>query len=276
MQMELPLVRPSNIDKKWNIDEVIHLNERRERSYKTDAMILGQRKFGEADKLITILTRDHGKKIVIAKRILRNTSPLIYHLDSMNFSNLLIARGKNLDIVVQANVINSFESIRTSYGKLSQAMYLLELVDKFTVENSDNRNVFDNLVTTLNRINQNEDLLINVRLFELGLLKSTGFLPEFNNCLECLKKIDSSNVRMNYSKGGIFCVNCSNNDVQNVIILPTSIKVIRAMLFEKYEIIKNIKMNKEIHQDIESILNKFILMNLNSPLKSQKMLNAFD
>ena len=265
-----------NIGKKWNIDEVIYLNKRRERSYKTDAMILTQRKFGEADKLITILTRKYGKKTIIAKGILRNTSPLVYHLDSLNFSNLLISRGKNLDIVVQANVINSFESIRTSYGKLSQAMYLLELVDKFTVENSDNHNVFDSVVATLNRINDNEDLLINVRLFELGLLKSTGFLPEFNNCLECLKKIDSSNVRMNYSKGGIFCVNCSNNDVQNVIILPTSIKVIRAMLFEKYEIIKNIKMNKEIHQDIESILNKFILMNLNSPLKSQKMLNAFD
>jgi DNA repair protein RecO (recombination protein O) len=155
-------------------------------------------------------------------------------------------------------------------------MYVLELVDKFTVENSDNRNVFDNLVATLNRINENEDLLINVRLFELGLLKSTGFLPEFNNCLECLEKTDSSNSRINFNKGGIFCVGCSGNDAENVIILPTSIKVIRAMLFEKYEIIKKIKMNKEIHQDIESILNKFITMNLNAPLKSQKMLNTFD
>ncbi|MDG1990229.1 MAG: DNA repair protein RecO [Dehalococcoidia bacterium] len=265
-----------NIGKKWNIDEVIYLNERRERSYKTDAMILAQRKFGEADKLITILTRKYGKKTIIAKGILRNTSPLVYHLDSLNFSNLLISRGKNLDIVVQANVINSFESIRTSYGKLSQAMYLLELVDKFTVENSDNHNVFDSVVATLNRINDNEDLLINVRLFELSLLKSTGFLPEFINCLECLKPTDSLNSRINFNKGGVLCISCSGNDSENIIISPTSIKIIRAMLFEKYEMIKKIKINKEIHQDVESILNKFILTNLNAPMKSQKMLDSFD
>ena len=80
------------------------MDQKRIRTYKTDAIILSQRQFGETDKLITVFSKEHGKKTIIAKGILKSTSPLIYHLDNMNLARLVMSKGKNLDLVTQASV----------------------------------------------------------------------------------------------------------------------------------------------------------------------------
>jgi DNA repair protein RecO (recombination protein O) len=250
---------------------VIFLNERRFRSYKTDALIIGQRKFGDYDKILTILSKDYGKVQIIAKGVLKPTSPLVYHVDLLNFTNLMISKGKNLDILIQAQTINSFESIRNDYDKLSKSFYMLEIIDKFIIISDSISEIFDITLTCFSRINDGHDIDLNVQIFELSILKFAGVLPEFNNCLHCLKKVLAKNAVINFNVGGILCSNCSDNFSDNINVSENCIKVIRAMLFTSYEIISRIKINKKIKIEIDSILTKFILINANSSFKSQKM-----
>ena len=249
------------------------MNQKRIRTYKTDAIILSQRQFGEMDKLITVFTKEHGKKTIIAKGILKSTSPLISHLDNMNLTRLVMSKGKNLDLVTQASVIESFENIRNSYDLMVQALYILELIDKFSIDNNTDAKLYDSIIATFNRVNNNEPLLLNVRLFELNLLQSSGLMPEFNQCIECTEPVSSACTYINVNAGGVLCLNCKDLHSSNVLLSVPAIKVLRAMLFENYVQIKNIKINNKIHEELSNILMQFINFYLQEPTKSHRFLS---
>ena len=249
------------------------MDQKRIRTYKTDAIILSQRQFGETDKLITVFTKEHGKKTIIAKGILKSTSPLIYHLDNMNLTRLVMSKGKNLDLVTQASVIESFEQIRNNYDLMVQGLYILELIDKFSIDNNTDARLYDSIIATFSRINNNEPLLLNIRLFELNLLQSSGLMPEFNQCIECSEPVSSEQALININAGGVLCLNCKDLYSKNILLSVSGIKVIRAMLFENYNQIKNIKISNEIHEELSSILMQFINFHLQEPTKSHRFLS---
>ncbi len=249
------------------------MDQKRIRTYKTDAIILSQRQFGETDKLITVFTKEHGKKTIIAKGILKSTSPLIYHLDNMNLTRLVMSKGKNLDLVTQASVIESFEQIRNSYELMVQGLYILELIDKFSIDNNADAKLYDSIIATFSRMNNNEPLLLNVRLFELNLLQSSGLMPEFNQCIECSVPVSSEQTFINVNSGGVLCLNCKELHSNNILLSVPTIKVLRAMLFENYKQIKNIKISNEIHEELSNILIQFIDFHLQEPTKSHRFLS---
>tara|TARA_Y100001970_G_scaffold119241_1_gene147894 strand:+ start:42502 stop:43257 length:756 start_codon:yes stop_codon:yes gene_type:complete len=249
------------------------LDQKRIRTYKIDAIILSQRQFGETDKLITVFTKEYGKKTIIAKGISKSTSPLVYHLDNMNLTKLVMSKGKNLDLVTQASVIESFENIRNTYELMIQGLYVLELVDKFSIDNSIDVELYDSIIATFTRINNNEPLLLNIRLFELNLLKSSGLMPEFNHCIDCSVSVSSEKTFVNVNIGGVLCLNCKDRYSDNILLSVPSIKVLRAMLFENYQQIKNIKISLEIYEELGSILAQFINYHLQEPTKSHRFLS---
>ena len=249
------------------------MDQKRIRTYKTDAIILSQRQFGETDKLITVFSKEHGKKTIIAKGILKSTSPLIYHLDNMNLARLVMSKGKNLDLVTQASVIESFEYIRNNYDLTVQGLYILELIDKFTIEHNNDTSLYNSIIATFSRINDNEPLLLNVRLFELNLLQSSGLMPEFNQCVECNQPVSSDQTFININIGGVLCLNCKDLHPNNILISVSSIKVLRAMLFENYNKVKNIKISSEIYVELGNVLMQFINHHLQEPTKSHRFLS---
>lgn len=102
------------------------------RSYQIDAIIIKRHKFAEADRLLTLFTADYGKVRAIAKGALRPGSKLGGNVELLTYSRLMLARGRNLDIVTQAQAIDTFLPLRESLELMSCGFYLSELVDTFT------------------------------------------------------------------------------------------------------------------------------------------------
>jgi DNA repair protein RecO (recombination protein O) len=81
--------------------------------YRTEGIVLKGYDFGEADRILTLYTPQLGKLRAVAKGMRRTKSRMGGHLDLFTRSNLLVARGRQLDIVTQAETIESFASMRT-------------------------------------------------------------------------------------------------------------------------------------------------------------------
>lgn len=146
------------------------------RTYRTHALILRHRDFGEADRLITILTPQHGKLDVLAKGVRKPTSTKTGHLELYTHSELLIARGSSLDLVTQAQMRNPYLALHEDLLRGAYATYCVELLDRFTVEEDVRHDaLFTLLDATFERLCYDPDVLRVVRYYELRLLDEVAF-----------------------------------------------------------------------------------------------------
>ena len=124
--------------------------------YRTDAIVLRRQDFGEADRVLTLYSPWRGKFRAIAKGVRRPKSRLGGHVELFTHVNMLVAQGRNLDIVTQAETVRPFARIRDDLWKTSYACYVAELVDRFTEEHLENQPVFDLLLQALTYLDETE------------------------------------------------------------------------------------------------------------------------
>lgn len=147
-------------------------------SYRTEGVILKRSNVGEADKILTIFSKHYGKISVIAKGVRRTTSKKGGNLELFNQVKILVAKGKNLDIVTEAEVINSFKNWRKDLKKVAVAYRLCELVDRLTAEKVESEEVYEILVNYLSNLPTITNHQLLITNFELSLLQSLGFWPK--------------------------------------------------------------------------------------------------
>src|SRR5581483_2273902 len=104
------------------------------RVYRTEAIVLHHRELGEADKVLTLYSPDLGKFDAIAKGVRRPTSRKSGHLEELSHSTLLLAHGRTLEVVTQCELLESFAGLREDLSRLGAAVYLAELVERFSAE----------------------------------------------------------------------------------------------------------------------------------------------
>lgn len=145
-----------------------------QRSYKVEGIILKRANRGEADKILTVFTRSFGKRRVLAKSVRKINSRKGGNVELFNQVSLFIVKGKVLDIVIEATVINSFSSWRNDLKKIGVAYYLCELIDKMLMEEQENYQMYDLLLESLMSLNKAKlsELILS---FEKKLLIDLGF-----------------------------------------------------------------------------------------------------
>ena len=143
-------------------------------SYKTEGIILKRTNYGEADKILTIYTKHHGKIKALAKGIRKLTSRKAGSLEVFNQAVVFLVKGKNFNLVTEAQAVNLFKSWRKNLVRVGVAYYFCELVDKLTPEEQENLAVFELLSDSLGKIDKT-GLKVLVRDFEEKLLTDLGF-----------------------------------------------------------------------------------------------------
>ena len=156
-------------------------------TYKTEGVILKRLNYGEADRILTIYTKYRGKIRAIAKGVRKITSRKGGNVELFNHCVLFLAEGRNLDIVTEAQVVNSFSRLSDDLEKTATGFYLVELIDQLTPDGQVNRQVFDLLVQALSDLGTtNYELRTIIHDFEIDLLKLLGFWSD---------KVDIKNVK---------------------------------------------------------------------------------
>ncbi len=119
------------------------------RSFRTEGIIIKRRDFGEADRILTVMTRDYGKIKIKAAGVRKITSRRSAHVELLNHTVLHLYKGNTFSILTEAKMLTDFSEVKKDFGKVGLAYHFCELVDGLCPENQENRNVFFLLQKTL-------------------------------------------------------------------------------------------------------------------------------
>jgi DNA repair protein RecO (recombination protein O) len=242
---------------------------RPERSLKVEAVILRHTDYGEADRLLTIFTREQGKLRAIAKGVRKMQSRKAGHLEPFTQVALMLAQGHDLWIVTQAEAVEAFQPLREDLERIGYAGYVVELLDRFTYEEGQNWQLYQLLIETLGRLANEDDPFVTVHYYEMRLLDLLGFRPLLFECAVCGKEIQAVDQYFSAERGGVLCPDCGLmvNEAR-----PVSMDALRYMRHFQRSTFKDAKRadpGEETRRDVEALLNYYLTYllerNLNSP-----------
>jgi DNA repair protein RecO (recombination protein O) len=200
----------------------------RQRLYRTSAVVLKRMDLGEADRILTLFTRDEGKVRAVAKGVRRTTSRSAGHLELFTLSDILFAVGRDLDVISQADTLDSFREVREDLVLTTHAYYLAEVVDLLTEERLENRAVFDTLIEAFRALTPPRNTRLVLIGFHLRLLHALGYRPELRECVGCRTTIEPDHNRFAAVLGGVLCPSCGHHEAT---ARPISVPALKLMRF---------------------------------------------
>lgn len=242
---------------------------RESRSYRTQALILKRRDLGEADRLLTLLTPDHGKVDAVAKGARKPTSSKTGHVELYTRAEVLIARGRDLDILVQAEMVEPYLPLREDLTRSAYASYAVELLDRFTYGGDvDLNGLFELLDETLMRICYDTDVRRSLRYYELKLLDHAGFRPELMQCVITQEPLLPEDQFFSTFEGGVVSREAAPHSAGLIGLPMLTLKLLRHLQRSNYQQIAQLQIDDSLHNDAERIMLNYIRYILESKLQS--------
>lgn len=174
--------------------------------YRDRAIVLRTYKLGEADRIVVLLARDHGKVRAVAKGVRKTKSKFGSRLEPTSHvdAQLYVGRGE-LEIVTQVESIDGFRAIREDLDRLRRAATMLEAVDQIAQDNEPVPRIYQMLLGALRTLGTDNPPLV-VAGFFWKLLAIEGFAPVLDVCAVCGES--EPLVAFDIGQGGVLCGSC--------------------------------------------------------------------
>ncbi|MDI6858595.1 MAG: DNA repair protein RecO [Dehalococcoidia bacterium] len=249
-------------------------DERRPRLYKTAGIVLRQRRLGEADKIITLFTPNLGKLDAVAKGVRRPRSKLGGHVEPLSHTSFLLAKGRELDIITQAQAVELFAPVREDLDRTGRALYLVELVDRFTPERQEAYPVFRLLLESLRRLAAETSLDAVLRFFEMRLLDHLGYRPQLQECVVCGKALRPQTNNWSVESGGVSCPECARDSPMPRPLSLNALKVMRLLQTGDFADVARLRLTPALAVEIERHLREYIFYLLERDVRSARFLDT--
>lgn len=129
------------------------------RNFRTEGIVIKRKNYGEADRILTLLTKDYGKLSVKATGVRKITSRRSSHIELLNHVAVGLYKGNAFPVLTEAKMIDDFSAIKNDFTKVGLAYHLCELVDGLCPDEQENSKVFFLLRNFLTQLAQNNDVL---------------------------------------------------------------------------------------------------------------------
>lgn len=247
-----------------------------ERSFRTQALIVKRREFGEADRMLTIITPKHGKLDVIAKGARKLTSHKTGHVELFTRSDMLIHRAGELGIVVQAEMTAPYQVLREDLTRGGFANYAAELLDRFTAAGEDDtRDLYRLFDETLDRLCTDSDPQLAMRYYEMHILDLAGFRPELNECVIGHEPIHAENQFFSVLDGGVICPRHATQGSSSMPISLSALKLLRHIQRSRYAQMRELQVPENVHDEADRIMIAYITNLLERRLQSIDFIRRF-
>ncbi|MGM8214141.1 DNA repair protein RecO [Bacillaceae bacterium W0354] len=237
---------------------------------KVNGIIVRTRDYGETNKIVTLYTREYGLLSAVARgakkpksRMAAITQPFIYGL-------FLIQLGKGLGTIHQGEIEHSMRKIREDIIKTAYAAYICELLTKVVQEKEPNPSLFDELFTSLERMQDEERIDVISMMFELKLYRVGGFAPIINHCVNGHE--ERPVVGFSITEGGVICDQCKWKTTDVIPINHNTYKVLRIMCERSIKNIRQISIKKETVVFLRKLLDDYYEQYGGAMLKSKRFL----
>jgi DNA repair protein RecO (recombination protein O) len=246
---------------------------RTERLYRVEAIVIRRRDWGEADRLLTLYTRERGKLQAVAKGARKPTSRKAGHIELFTRTRLLVARSRSIDIITQAETIDAYRPLRDSLEASTLAHYFAELLDRFTGEEEADQALFDLLSLALTWLCEADDLRLVSRYYELHLLDLAGFRPQLHHCPSCDNKLEPEGSFFSPMHGGVLCPNCGRDHRDADSLSLIAFKVLRYGQTRDWDHFRRLRLTPALHIEVERVLYRYLLFVLERNLKAVDFLH---
>jgi DNA repair protein RecO (recombination protein O) len=173
--------------------------------YRDEGVVLRTMRLGEADRIVSFVTKARGKVRAVAKGVRRTNSKFGGRLEPLSHVALQCWQGRELDTVTQVEVLDSFKSVREDLSRVSKAYALLEVVDQLAQERHANDRLYEMLVGALRALETRDSVLL-VPSFFLKVLALEGSAPVVDSCASCGSGEEL--VAFDMLEGGALCRSC--------------------------------------------------------------------
>ena len=99
------------------------------RNFKVDGIVIKRNNYGEADRLLTLFTRQFGKMKVKASGVRKITSRRSSHIELLNYASLTLFQGRKYPVLTEVATIHSFDGVKNNLRKIGYSYHLCELID---------------------------------------------------------------------------------------------------------------------------------------------------
>lgn len=229
---------------------------------------------GEADRILTFYTLEYGKVQAIAKGVRKMRSRKAGHLEPFSRVELMLAKGRNLDVISQAEAQDTYENLRADLKLIAYAAYVVELLDRFTYEEGEQRQLYNLLVDTLSRLDDGAPAQTVVHYYEVQLMDLLGFKPQLQVCAACGEKIKPEDQFFSAKLGGVLCPNSLSADPSAWKVSLAALKYMRHLQRSSWGKLKTLVIPQEIEPELASLLERYLTYLLEYGLRTPGFLKA--
>lgn len=177
-----------------------------------EGIVLRVRDFNEADRIITVLSGSEGKFEAVARGARRPRSSMAGMTQLFMQADMLVFRGRNLDTLSSADVVNANSRMRSDLYSMAYGSYIAELTDAMTGEREHNEELYSLVSATFNALETDVAPPEIVALgFEMKFMSVIGFKPELRSCVSCgVPEVQT--IWFGPEAGGLLCDACKSHD----------------------------------------------------------------
>jgi DNA repair protein RecO (recombination protein O) len=238
-------------------------------TYQADAIVLRRLDYGEADRIVTLLTREHGKFTAIAKGARKSKTRSLSSLDLFARSRMMLAKGRNLDVIAQVERRGDVRHIAGDLRRTAYASLVSEIVDRVLEDRHPVDDIFDLVVITFERLDDIERSARPVAAwFLMRILELLGYQPQLHDCAGCGTALPEKGAWFSPLLGGVLCAGCGGHDQAGSSISVKGLKVLRVMAAGDGELYDRLRLSTDVLEEVEQALEAQLEYHLDRHLKS--------
>ena len=238
-------------------------------TYRDEAIVLRRLDYGEADRILTLLTKEHGKVGAIAKGVRRPQSRLDPVLQTFGHLDLQLAVGHNLDVVTQAVRLPG-PRLPGDLEWTSRASLIAEVADRVAEERHPVPDVFELTREGLTEVATATMPRRATARFLMDALERFGYAPRLHECASCDRPLPEAPAAFAPEAGGFLCPSCAVPQLPTVSV--AAVKVLRVLAAGDLDLYRRLRLDDELLSALEDVLEAQLEHHLDRQLRSLRFL----
>ncbi len=234
---------------------------------KTDGLVIKEQNIGEADRLITILTRESGLIRAFVRGAKNIKSKNLSSTQLLCYSHFTIYRTKDSYIVDNAEPIEVFFDLRNDIENLSLALYFAEVAAELSPQEDDAQEFLRLLLNSLHLLcKKKRNPVIIKSAFELRMLSAAGYMPDLLACCEC-GAFESDTMYFNIQNGTLSCFECKNSEGETKLSKGV-VSAMRYIIYSYFEKLFDFTLSDVGAKELSYVCEKYLIVQTQRKFKT--------
>jgi len=242
--------------------------------YRVEGIIIRSMDYGEGNKIVTLLTRTHGKAGVMIRGAKKPKSRHGSLAQPFTCGEFTYFKTSGLGTLNHGEIMASHHLLREDLILAAHASYVCELVDRALQDEDAGTYIYEQLKAYLRALEEGKDPAVCTHLFEMKILQAAGYAPELALCVSCGR--DYGPFAFSARMGGVLCPQCRTKDPQAPEPGETALKLLRLFRHTDLRRLGAVTLKEETKKELAVLMRQLMDTHLGLQLKSRSFLDQLD